>query len=168
MPELFGGLLKGDPMEREEVEKRLREALLEVAKNDRYLLENDLGERCIASRLAMYLQNAFPEYSVDVEYNRAGASPKRLGLPTECANYRNDNDEALAVPDVIVHRRGSDGPNLLVLELKKTTNRDPRQCDRERVRAFQAQLGYRYGALIECETRQGHDPGIRISEFLDK
>ena len=153
-------------MEREEVEKRLHEALQEVAKSDWHLLEHDLSERCIASRLAMYLQKSFPEYSVDVEYNRAGASPKRLGLPEECANYRNKDGEALAVPDLIIHRRGPEGPNVLVLEVKKTTNRDPRQCDRERVRAFLAQLGYRYGALIECETRQGHEPGIRISEWL--
>jgi hypothetical protein len=45
-----------------------------------------------------------------------------LGLPAECANYRNANGESLAVPDVIVHRRGHDGPNVLVLEMKKTSN----------------------------------------------
>lgn len=153
-------------MERGKVERRVREALQEVAKSDRHLLEHDLSERCIASRLAMYLQKSFPEYSVDVEYNRAGVSPKRLGLPDQCANYRNNNGEALVVPDLIVHRRGPKGPNVLVIEVKKTTNRDPHQCDRERVRAFRAQLGYRYGALIECETRQGHEPGIMISEWL--
>jgi hypothetical protein len=155
-------------MERGEVEKRLHEALQEVAKSDRHLLEHDLSERCIASRLAMCLQKSFPEYFVDVEYNRTGASPKRLDLPEECANYRNNNGEVLAVPDLIVHRRGLEGPNILVIEVKKTTNRDSRQCDRERVRAFRSQLGYRYGALIECETRQGHEPGIKISEWFDE
>lgn len=73
-----------------------------------------------ASRLAQYLQSEFPEYTVDIEHNRDGDIPKRLGLPPECANYRNTDGEALAVPDVIVHRRGPDGPNILVLELKKT------------------------------------------------
>ena len=44
------------------------------------------------------------------------------------------------VPDVIVHRRGHDGPNILVLELKKTTNPERRGTrDRERVRAFRAE-----------------------------
>lgn len=154
-------------MEREEVRKRVENALRNVADNDQHLLEYDLGERCIASRLAMYLQMEFPEYCVDVEYNRDGAVPKRLGLPDACANYRNKDGEALAVPDVIVHRRGPRGPNVLVLELKKTTNPDPRACDRERVRAFRAQLGYSFGALIECETRQGHKPGIRVLEWVD-
>jgi len=155
-------------MDEEEVRKRSDSALRKLAENDRYLLQYDLGERCIASRLAMYLQQEFPEYSVDVEYNRHGDVPKRLGLPEECANYRNRNGEALAVPDIIVHRRGPDGPNLLVLELKKTTNRDLRACDHERVRAFRAQLGYAFGALIECETRQGHEFGIAISEWLNE
>jgi hypothetical protein len=154
-------------MNRDEVEKRLSDALNQVATADRYLLEHDLSERCIASRLAMYLQNEFPEHSVDVEYNRVGNTPKRLGLPEGCANYPDRNGEALVVPDVIVHRRGAGGRNLLVLELKKTTNPDPRDCDRQRVRAFRKQLGYLHGVLIECETRQGREPGIAISEWID-
>jgi hypothetical protein len=88
-------------------------------RRDRHLFENNLGERCIASRLAMHLQNAFPEHSVDAEYNRAGDIPKKLGLPPECANSQDDDGQSLAVPDVIVHRRGPEGPNLLVLEVKK-------------------------------------------------
>jgi len=154
-------------MEGEEVKKRLHDALQKIVKSDLYLLEHDLSERCIASRLAMYLQSLFSKYAVDVEYNRAGAFPKKLGLPEKCANYRNNNGEALVVPDIIIHRRGLEGPNILVLELKKTSNRDAYQCDRKRVRAFRTQLRYAYGALIECETRQGHKPGIMISEWLD-
>ncbi len=156
-------------MEPEEVKRRVEEALRMLAENDQYLLENDLGERCIASRLAMYLQQEFPEYSVNVEYNRDGVVPKRLQLPEDCANSRNKNGEALVVPDVIVHRRGHDGPNILVLELKKTTNPERRGTrDRERVRAFRAELRYSFGALIQCETQPGHKPGISLSEWVQK
>jgi len=70
------------------------------------------------------------------------------------------------VPDVIVHRRGHDGPNILVLELKKTTNPEPRDCDRERIRALREQLGYEFGALVDCETRRGRQPGIATQEWL--
>ena len=153
-------------MEREDVERRLKEALGNVARNDRHLLENDLSERCIASRLAMYLQTEFPEHSVDVEYNRDGDIPKKLGLPDNCANYWDQDGKAFVVPDVIVHRRGREGPNILVLELKKTTNRSSRECDFQRVQAFQAQLGYSFGVLIECETREGREPGIAISAWF--
>jgi hypothetical protein len=152
-------------MEREDVEERLKRALEGVVENDLHLLENDLSERCIASRLAMYLQKEFPEYAVDVEYNRDGDVPKMLGLPEECANYWQDG-KAFVVPDIIVHRRGRGGPNILVLELKKTTNRNSRGCDGLRVQAFRAQLGYSFGALIECETREGREPGIAVSTWL--
>jgi hypothetical protein len=155
-------------MERKDIEERLNRALRNLAVSDRHLLENNLSERCIASRLAMYLQKEFSEYSVDVEYNRQGNIPKKLELSEECANYLDEEGKASVVPDVIVHRRGPDGPNILVLELKKTSNRDPRRCDYERVRALRTQLGYSFGALIECETRQGHEPGIAISEWLDE
>jgi hypothetical protein len=110
-------------MDESEVRRKLEDALRRLAADDRHLLENDLSERCIASRLAMYLQPDFRDWAVDVEYNRDGDTPKRLGLPKECANYVNQAGEALVVPDVIVHRRGPAGPNMLVLELKKTTNR---------------------------------------------
>jgi hypothetical protein len=153
-------------MEEKEITTRLNNALRKVGENDRYLLEFDLSERCIAARLALYLQAEFPGYNVDIEYNRDGAAPKRLNLPEACANFRNEDGEALVVPCVIVHKRGPDGPNVLVLELKKTTNREPRNCDRARVRALRERLGYSFGALIECETRQGHEPAINMREWF--
>jgi hypothetical protein len=130
-------------------------------------LRGDVGERSIAARLAMYLQNGFPKYKVDADYNRAGDVPKRLNLLVECAGYRNEDNQSLAVPDAIVHRRGSLGPNLLVLELKKTTKPDKGHCDRVRLRAFRKQIGYCYGALIVCETRKGREPDIIIAEWLE-
>jgi len=153
-------------MEREEVVNALESALRQLKDKDSHLLENDLSERCIAARLAMYLQPLFPEHAVDVEYNRQGDIPKRLGLPDECANYRNRDGESLAVPDVIVHRRGPDGPNVLVVELKKTSNREGPACDQLRIRAFREQLRYEFGALIECETRGGHPADAKITEWL--
>lgn len=150
-----------------EIRSKLEEALEELALNDRHLLENNLSERCIASRLALHLQSRFPAYSVDVEYNRAGDTPKKLKLPMECANYQDERGEALVVPDIIVHRRGADGPNVLVLELKKTTNPNSHNSDFLRVQAFRNQLGYCHGALIECETRPRYEPGIRIFYWFE-
>jgi hypothetical protein len=153
-------------MEEQEVRKRLQAALDLVSRYDSYLLEHDLSERCLASRLAMYLQDIFRDFHVDVEYNRLGASPKTLTLPDECANYKNENGESLVVPDLVVHRRGLEGPNLLVLEMKKTTNREPREFDQMRIRAFREQLKYDYAALIECEARPGCEPAITIAQWL--
>jgi hypothetical protein len=36
-----------------------------------------------------------------------------------------------------------------------------------RVRAFGAQLGDSFGALIECEMRPGREPEIRRLEWID-
>ncbi len=153
-------------MEYREVERRVEESIQSFQQEDRYLLEHNLSERCIAARLAIHLQRFFPEYSVDVEYNRAGYIPKRLDLPEECANSVDDEGRALVVPDVIVHHRGLDGPNLLGIELKKAGDRRGPNCDRERIRALRARLDYCFGALLECETRAEHEPRIFVREWL--
>ena len=154
-------------MKATEVRARVTEAVSLLNARDRYLLENDLSERCIASRLAMYLQSLFTDHMVDVEYNRAGDIPKRLNLPDECANFRDTDGRSLVVPDIIVHTRGPEGPNLLVLELKKSTNREGSECDRKRVPAFVSQLGYMCGALVACETRPGHDHVAAITDWIE-
>lgn len=92
-------------MKREDVRTRLDTALARLVAQDAYLSTNNLLERCIAARLAMYLQHEFPEPHVDVEYNRDADTPKRLRLPDECANDVDEHGESLVVPDVIVHRR---------------------------------------------------------------
>src|SRR6266446_6240268 len=105
-----------------EVRARLEAAIRAFMARDRYLLKYDLREECISARLAYYLQPAFKRHSVDVEYNRAGDLAKRLRLPEECAKKRDRYGRALVLPDVIVHRRGAKGPNVLVIEIKKTSN----------------------------------------------
>jgi len=153
-------------MEAADVRVRLDAALAKLVANDSYLLTTNLGERCIATRLSMYLQEQFPEHHVDCEYNRAGNTPKRLDVPAECANGRDNNGEALVVPDVIVHRRGAEGPNVLVLELKKSSNPQPRDCDRARIHAFRHHLAYEFGALVECETRAAREPAAVVAEWM--
>lgn len=153
-------------MDQREVERRVTEALGAFQREDNYLLAHDLNERCIAGRIASHLQRAFPEWLVDMEYNRDGADPKRLGLAEECANSTDDNGRALVVPDIIVHQRGAEGPNLLGIEVKKAGDRRGVQCDRARIQALQSLLRYRYGALIECETRRGHAYAVEVREWF--
>ena len=139
-----------------------------VADRDRELLVGNLSERCIAARLAMYLQHAFADFEVDVEYNRDGHHPKRLGISEDCANSRDADGNALVVPDIIVHRRGPKGPNVLVIELKKTTNPIGTGCDQERLLAFRRTFKYQFGALVECETRAGSEPAMTLLEWIDE
>jgi hypothetical protein len=152
-------------MNRQEAQGIVEKAAQTFMEVDRYLLEMDLMERCIAARFAMHLQGRIHEYSVDVEYNRAGASPKTLQLADECANRRDEFGNSLVIPDIIIHRRGPGGPNLMAIEMKKEHNAIGQQCDRLRVRAFREQLHYRYGVLMECTTGE-NNPSIRIAEWL--
>jgi hypothetical protein len=131
-------------------------------------LRTILSERCIAARLAMYLREEFIEHDVDVEYNRVGdVAKRRHGLPDECFRRRDRQIEApVAVPALIVYRPGADGPNLLVIEMKKTSNPAGMNCDRLRVAAFREQLEYSFGALIECETALPNEPAIHIAKWI--
>lgn len=153
-------------MDAKQVLRRIDQAIAAFMRFDRYLLEHDLREECISARLALHLQPLFADFSVDVEYSREGDLAKRLQLPYKCAKKLDRDGRALVMPDIIVHRRGQDGPNLLVIEIKKTSNPLGFDCDHLRIHAFREQLGYTFGALLECETRNNSEPAIRIREWL--
>jgi hypothetical protein len=155
-------------MEEAEVRQRLESSLNAFRDHDLYLLEKDLSERCIAARLAFHLQLEFEDDDlvVDVEYNRDGNEIKRMTLPDECQTRKNRQNDPAVVPDIIVHKRGHDGPNVLVLELKKTSNPEGSGCDRIRIERFRTDLDYDFGALIECETGLLANPSITILEWL--
>ena len=137
-----------------QVKLHLERATTRVEEEDGHLLMIDVSERCIAARLAMYLREYFPAYDVDVEYNRHGKDKKQLyELVYHHGVHRDRDDEGQTVlPDVIVHRRGVDESNLLIIEMKKSENRVGLEKDRRRIRAFQRELGYKFGALVICQT----------------
>jgi hypothetical protein len=138
-------------VERVVVETKVRSALDRLFANDILLLQSDVNERSLSHKLAEYLQFEFNEWNVDCEYNRKGHDdPKRLNLRME--NISTDDTEARTVyPDIIVHHRKSDD-NLLVIEIKKSTNRDNGERDREKLQEYISQLNYRYGFFIRLGT----------------
>jgi hypothetical protein len=60
-------------MDEERLLIEITEAMNRIRATDLNLLANNLSERCVASRLAMYLQERIPQFMVDIEYNRKGA-----------------------------------------------------------------------------------------------
>ena len=80
---------------------------------DQTLIENGANERCLAARFFAYMMNltsCAPDYrklTWDPEYNRHGHDTKKL-------------DGSEIVPDLILHHRGDDTANILVVEFKKT------------------------------------------------
>src|SRR5216117_1757682 len=117
----------------EEIRQKVRIAIDTVVKKDRYLLEQDVNERSITHRLAMYLDAQFDGWNVDCEYNRINGEPKRLYSAEE---HLSASDEPLAAdtkgrtvfPDIIVHHRGK-RKNLLVIEIKKANSNVPDDFD---------------------------------------
>lgn len=148
----------------------LHSSLSRVMTLDADLLVRDNSERCITSRLAHHMQNAIDSkfagsiWLVDVEFNRQGEGDdsKLLGDLQGCATKFTAGGQALVVPDLIVHDRRVPGRNLFIAEVKKTTNDEPRDCDRRRVEAFRRHYRYEFGAFIEFESRSGRAPAASV------
>ncbi|WP_206597681.1 hypothetical protein [Pseudomonas syringae] len=125
-------------------------ALSQLLDEDHDLLGIDANERSITFRFAMYLQQHFPGWTVDCEYNRDGTDPKRLGH-LELYPDSEDDEAKTVFPDVIVHRRGT-RQNHLVLEFKKSTSRVDRRIDLRKLQGYKQQLGYEHALFVEIGT----------------
>lgn len=124
-----------------------------------YLVEVDSSERSITHRIACSLEKHpfFSDWHVDCEYSRNHNKPKRM------MRWEADNvEERLVLPDIIVHRRGIKGPNLLVIEAKK---RDGDQAkDREKIQSYISEFDYRFGLLIAIS--RGSRPSFELEWWL--
>lgn len=81
---------------------------------DQYLICNGMNkhvsELSISHKLGHYLALLIDEYDVDCEYNRNLADPK------------TDEANNLIRPDIIVHKRGSNDVNFVIIEIKPWWN----------------------------------------------
>ncbi len=134
--------------------KRVDNAIHSLLRQDPYLLQKDVNERSISHRLAMYLQDEFEDWDVDCEYNRNYDDIKTLEFPAEDTSVF-DTHAVTVYPDIIVHRRGSDN-NLLVIEVKKTTNNNAGDWDVRKLRSYKDQLRYGYAVFLRLRTGVEH------------
>lgn len=109
---------------------KIQNAIDNLMVSERDILVRGLGERIITNRLADYLRLQFPEYNVDSEYNGDVDKPndrKALQIAKkrliEIGYKPNQNNHYKIVPDIIVHERGTNSNNLIVLEVKKDVSR---------------------------------------------
>jgi len=138
-------------MEKSTVEKRLKTAIRLLYEKDIHLFGVDANERSITFHLGLYLQKLFPGRDVDCEYNRNGHNPKRIHLCE--ANYYGPGQTVY--PDIIIHERGSNKKNLLVIEAAKELNSNSQhdqkklQHDKEKLLLYRRELKYAYAVFIE-------------------
>lgn len=126
-----------------DLKKLFIDSLDDFVNNDATLIEDDVNERSLCSRLAMYIQSrsnaaGLKEYVCDTEYNR-----KQEGRVKTIVNL-----ESVVInitPDIILHSRGRirQRDNLIAIEMKKSHR--PRY-------EFEADIG-----RLQCMTREPSD-----------
>jgi hypothetical protein len=157
-------------MELDAMQERVNAALRDLHEHDDYLLIHDLHERTIAHKLAGYLQAHFSQHQVDCEYNGNCESESGRKVIYTLNNELNairarvqpgeessvEEEESLRVyPDIIIHRRGENNHNLLIIEIKKSSNRRHQQFDKDKLQAFTSsscEFQFRYGLFLEIGT----------------
>lgn len=134
---------------KEELENIIEKACKDLYKNDFYLIENRLHERAIVFRFGIYLQkyidksNNLKKYKLDNEYNRNMDELKRT------PNYPNGR-----YVDLLLHERGSNNNNILIIECKTDWN-DNTSEDIKKIEDFMILNGiykFQYGVSIIFRT----------------
>lgn len=159
-------------MDRNQLDEIVSLCLQELYDQEGQILTQDISERAICGRLAMLMCPKFPMYSVDIEYNRKGPGlePKDIEMPDETGELTTNR----VFPDIIVHERGHNLRNFLVVEVKKSTNAVRDEHDLAKLQALCAQLRYQYGLFLRLSTGSNSDlagvqrqwvEGPAISEF---
>jgi len=123
----------------QEIQEKVHISLGVLFKSDSFLLEAGVHERSIAHKLAEYLQDEFPDWNVDCEYNKKGRDNKILDGIRECSEQKKTDK---IYPDIIVHIRNKN-KNLLVIEIKTNNQNDP--CDIKKLELLtEPEHGYEY------------------------
>jgi hypothetical protein len=138
-------------------------ALEKLYREDAYLISHNVSERSIVFRFGIYLQELANEndmlkgYNIDVEYNRNFNDPKRL------KGKKNG-----AVPDLIIHKRGTNEDNLLIIEFKPHwhNGEEAIQSDINKLRAFCCGEYYYKNALFIILNRD--EPHLEWIDSNDK
>ncbi len=108
-------------------------ALGEFYARETFLFEHDLGERTLTHRLAVQLEKQFPGWQVDCNYDRLGA--RTLRLPHGTIVSTDDHLGKSIYPDIVVHQREIPN-NLLAVEVRKASNHQPDEHDRQKLCAL--------------------------------
>lgn len=151
-------------MQREEIEKIVKEALESLKEHDSYLFEVNANERSLTHKLAEYLQiRISKDWNVDCEYNRNQGNVKKIieklmRISGEPKSY--DTEAKTVFPDIIVHKRGSNEHNLLVIEVKKSSSGDSKGLsDKEKLKVFcEPPFKYKYAVFIRLIVHGANRP----------
>ncbi len=147
-------------MNLEENKAKVTKALNSLLSKDTDLLWLGVHERSVAHKFAEYLQDEYKVHNVDCEYNRDGLETKILETLIEDTNEKEPHR---IFPDIIVHRRGNNNFNQLVIEIK-TSNASSKGDIEKLEKLTQRKHGfhYKYGLFLRFECND--DKSISTSE----
>ena len=145
----------------EDIKNQIESALRKFGETDRKLLEYSIDEYAYPHHIAKYLEVYFSKfgYDVDCDYNKVGKTGEvKKGENTSPNSNMRTKPKGLR-PDIIVHKRGNEVENnLLVIEIKKDEARQSRKNkDREKLRDFTSmsrQLRYKYGLFLTISIKK--------------
>lgn len=150
---------------REDLVRRVEQALATLTARDASLLQADASERSIACKLACHLQPLFPDWDIDCEYNCWASPWQRKGhLVTSTTSAAI---EARTIfPDLLIHRRRH-GDCLAVIEIILTSHLQSRHQALKKLRHCQQRLGCPYALLLNIGV--GSESGsheLRLQEAI--
>lgn len=141
----------------------VNQGLDQLYERDIFLLDNRVHERAIAFRFALYFSELikgteFDGLDLDFEYNKREDDYKTTPSRPN-GSY----------PDLILHRRGIQDQNVLIIEFKCAWNSSSRSGDIEKLQEYTLQNlenGYYYGLGIFLEF-VGERDEVRIFQFVN-
>lgn len=151
------------------MEEKVIRAVQYFIDNDPELLDLSAHEQAISHRIGVYLEQVFAskKLNVDCEYNKHLGDPKRIDLHDlnpesykscgcdPCKKITSQNIHEILEkdfrPDIVLHLRGNDRRNLIVIEVKKS-----RECpfDEAKLKSLTkprdigGEYGYELGVFI--------------------
>ena len=138
----------------------LIKAIKEFLLREEFILENDLNERTLSHKLAEYLQKYFSDFNVDCEYNRMKGKNADSPFITKTLNLKeedvknSDTTGKTVYPDIIIHKRGNNKDNFLVIEVKKHQNNKNKSFDLKKLKAYTKELEYEFGIYLEFDRNK--------------
>ena len=123
-------------------------AVREFYAREGHLFDKDLGERTLTHRLAVQIENHFPGWEIDCDYDRLGE--RTLRLPHGSIVSTDDHLAKSIYPDIVVHQREIPN-NLLAIEVRKASNHQPVEHDQHKLQALtdpHLWFAYRIGVLL--------------------
>jgi len=108
-----------------ELKMFVEKAVKVLLEEDKSLLDKGAHEQAITHRIAVYVEKEFNDSNLnfDCEYNKHLEKSKMFlssGPSCHCKSCRKLKEgDKLFRPDIIVHKRGTDAHNLIVVEVKK-------------------------------------------------